>query len=170
VRFEHAGDQAALRVVNESAFGRIDEANLVENLRNEAAVLLSLVAETRNVAGIKNQIIGHIVFSRMWIDTAGNTAIAAVALAPIAVLPEHQRKGIGGDLICAGLSRLRERGEQIVLVLGHPDYYTRFGFSTGNARALVSPFPPEAFMAIELRPAALDGISGKVRYPAAFGL
>ena len=169
IRCEYADDRTAIRAVNESAFGRIDEANLVDNLRNEAAVLLSLVAEMKTVAGINNQIIGHIVFSRMWIDTAGSP-IDAVALAPIAVLPEHQRRGIGGNLIRAGLNRLRERGEQIVLVLGHPDYYTRFGFSTGDARALASPFPPEAFMAIELGPKALDGICGRVRYPAAFGL
>lgn len=168
VRCEHADDQTAIRAVNRSAFGRIDEANLVENLRNGAAVLLSLVAEINGDA-IKNQIVGHIVFSRMWIDTAVG-AVSAVALAPIAVLPEHQRKGIGGNLIRTGLNRLRERGEQIVFVLGHPEYYSRFGFSTGNARTLANPFPPEAFMAIELSPKALDGICGTVRYPGAFGL
>jgi putative acetyltransferase len=97
-------------------------------------------------------------------------SIAAVALAPVAVLPSHQRQGIGGRLIRAGLDRLRERSEDIVIVLGHPDYYGRFGFSAEKARGLESPFPKHAFMAAELRMNALTGICGKVRYPAAFGL
>jgi putative acetyltransferase len=65
---------------------------------------------------------------------------------------------------------LRGRGERIVIVVGHPDYYPRFGFSSEKARNLESPFPPEAFMAIELSPGALDGVRGRVRYPAAFGI
>jgi putative acetyltransferase len=88
----------------------------------------------------------------------------------MAVLPGHQRRGIGERLIRHGLNLLRGRGEQIVIVLGHPDYYPRFGFSSQRARSLASPFPPEALMAMELRPGALDGIRGKVRYPGAFGL
>ena len=91
-------------------------------------------------------------------------------MAPISVLPEHQRQGIGGRLIRYGLDLLRNRGEHIVIVLGHPGYYPRFGFSCEKARALESPFPPDAFMAMELNPGALDGVSGRVRYPAAFGL
>src|SRR5580700_6464579 len=105
----------------------------------------------------------------MWIDDPG-ASIAAVALAPMAVLPAHQRKGIGQTLIRSGLDSLRDRDERIVIVLGHPDYYPRFGFSAEKARSLESPFPPEAFMAMELISGALDGIRGKVRYPAAFGL
>jgi putative acetyltransferase len=88
----------------------------------------------------------------------------------MAVLPEHQSQGIGGQLIVHGLDLLRSRGERIVIVLGHPDYYPRFGFSTERAHALESPFPPGALMAIELSPGALDGVRGKLRYPAAFGL
>jgi putative acetyltransferase len=99
-----------------------------------------------------------------------NGPVPAAALAPVAVFPDHQRRGIGGQLIRSGLDLLRERGEQIVIVLGHPGYYPRFGFSSEKARSLASPFPPEAFMAMELSPGALDGIRGKVRYPAAFGL
>jgi putative acetyltransferase len=93
-----------------------------------------------------------------------------VALAPLAVVPRHQRLGVGGRLIQHGLSWLRGRGEHIVLVLGHPEYYPRFGFSSERARALESPFPAEAFMALELLPGALDGVRGRVRYPNAFGL
>lgn len=163
VRCEKAEDQSPVRIVNESAFGRPDEANLVDRLRQENAVILSLVAE------MKKQVIGHILFSRMWIDNP-NGSLAAVALAPMAVLPAHQRNGIGGMLIRAGLDSLRDRGERIVVVLGHPGYYPRFGFSTDRALGLASPFPSEALMALELRMNAFSGISGTVRYPAAFGL
>ena len=126
-------------------------------------MLLSLVAE------LERRIVGHILFSRMWID-ARNGPVEAAALAPMAVLPGHQRRGIGGQLIRHGLDLLRDREERIVIVLGHPNYDPRFGFSTGKARSLASPFSPEAFMAMELRAGALDGVRGKVRYPAAFGL
>lgn len=163
IRCEGAEDESAVRTVNESAFGRTDEADLVESLRKEGAVILSLVAE------VEKGIAGHILFSRMWIDSPG-ASLAAVALAPLAVVPHHQGKGIGGTLIRGGLDALRERGEQIVLVLGHPDYYRRFGFSAEKARPLASPFPPDAFLAVELSSKALGGIRGTVRYPAAFGL
>lgn len=149
--------------INEAAFGRPDEANLVDSLRSEGVMLASVVAE------LEKRIVGHILFSRMSIET-DDGSIPAAALAPMAVLPELQRQGIGGRLIRHGLDLLRRRGEHIVIVLGHPDYYPRFGFSSGKARSLESPFPPDAFMAMELSPGALDGIRGKVRYPAAFGL
>ncbi len=153
----------AVHSVNEAAFGRPDEADLVDNLRRAGVVLASVVAE------LDKGIVGHILFSRMSVETARG-AISAAALAPLAVIPQYQRKGIGGRLIRHGLDLLREQGEQIVIVLGHPDYYPRFGFSSEQARLLESPFPQDAFMAMELRPGALDGIRGKVRYPAAFGL
>jgi len=88
----------------------------------------------------------------------------------MAVLPEYRRRDIGGQLIRGGLDLLRGQGEHVVLVLGYPDDYPRFGFSAEKARSLGSPFRPNAFMAMELVPDALDGVSGKVRYPVAFGL
>jgi putative acetyltransferase len=163
VRAEATTDYAAIRQVNEAAFGTTEEADLVEALRSDGLVLLSLVAE------LNGRIVGHILFSRMSIDTP-TEAIAAVALAPMAVSPEFQRQGIGGKLIRLGLEDLRRLGEQMVIVVGHPEYYPRFGFSPAQARWLESPFPPEAFMALELRPGALDGVRGRVRYPPAFGL
>jgi putative acetyltransferase len=152
-----------VRAVNEAAFGRPDEADLVDSLRTEGSLIVSLVAER------EREIVGHILFSRMFIDTA-NGSIAAVALAPMAVLPRYQRQGIGGRLVAGGLELLREQGERIVIVLGHRRYYPRFGFSVEKARPLESPFPPDAYMAMELAPHALEGIAGKVRYAAAFGL
>lgn len=152
-----------MRAVNEAAFGQREEADLVERLHADGAVLDSLVAVR------DNKVAGHILFSRMFIDTPAG-AVAACALAPMAVSPSCQRQGIGAALIRAGLDAMRARGERIVLVVGHANYYPRFGFSTERARALASPFPPAVFMALELVPGALAGVSGPVRYAAAFGL
>jgi len=169
-RLESPEDECAIRFINETAFGRPDEADLVAKLRAEDVVLASLVAEEeRDEEREAKRMVAHILFSRMSIESSSGR-VAAVALAPIAVLPERQRRGIGGKLIRYGLDLLRGRGERIVIVLGDPDYYPRFGFSRDKARFLESPFPPEAFMALELQTGALDGVRGKVRYPAAFGL
>jgi putative acetyltransferase len=156
-------DCAEIRLVNEEAFGRRDEADLVDRLRAEGVVLASFVAE------VDGLIVGHILFSRMSIETT-NKSVAAVALAPLAVIPKFQRQGIGGKLIRHGLDWLRERDEHIVLVLGHPEYYPRFGFSTCKASLIESPFNRQAFMALEFKLNSLEGVRGKVRYAAAFGL
>ena len=166
LRPESPEDEREIYLINQAAFGRPDEADLVDGLRAEGVVLASLVAEERDE---EQRILAHILFTRMSIETSAG-CVAAVALAPMAVLPERQRQGIGGKLIRCGLDLLSERGERIVIVLGHPDYYPRFGFSREKARLLESPFPPEAYMALELQPGALDGVRGKVRYAAAFGL
>ncbi len=163
IREEQPADCQAIRYVNEAAFGRPDEANLVEALRNEGVVLLSLIAE------FESRIAGHILFNRMSIETLAGS-VAAVSLAPMAILPDYQKMGIGSRLIRDGLSRLRDRGEAVVIVLGHTDYYPRFGFSAAKARCLESPFPADAFMALELADGALEGVAGRVKYPAAFGL
>jgi putative acetyltransferase len=163
VREEQPGDRPQVRKVNEAAFGRSDEADLIDRLRQEGVVLLSLVAE------LDSQIIGHILFSRMTVETPQGP-VAAVSLAPMAVLPDHQGRQVGSQLVRRGLAALRDRGERIVIVLGHKEYYPRFGFTPEKARHLASPFPPEAFMALELSDGALAGIQGTVKYPAAFGL
>ena len=163
VRVETDADHSAIRHVNEAAFGTSEEADLVDALRTQGVVLASVVAE------LEGEVVGHILFSRMSIEN-GTTAIPAVALAPMAVAPHHQRQGIGGRLIRHGLATLRRLDERIVLVVGHPTYYPRFGFSSERARSLEHPFPAEAFMALELTPGALEGIRGSVRYPRAFGL
>lgn len=160
---ESAEERLAIRSVNQAAFGGAEEADLVDNLRSDENMLISLVAE------LDREIVGHVLFSRMWIETPGGM-VPAVALAPVAVLPQHQRQKIGGTLIVKGLELLRARSERIVIVVGHPDYYPRFGFSQRQACLLESPFPREAFLAMELSPGALGGIRGKVVYPAAFGL
>lgn len=166
IRMENSGDSRELesiRTVNTAAFGRADEADLVDQLRASGHALMSLVAE------LEGRIVGHIMFSRMSI-MASLGRVPAVAFAPVAVLPDLQRQRVGGRLIEYGLESLRARGERIVIVLGHPAYYPRFGFSTELAKPLQSPFPPEAFMALELAAGALDGISGLVVYPPPFGI
>ena len=163
IRDEQPADLDPIRAVNQAAFGRAGEADLIDHLRSEGATLLSLVAEQNG------QLVGHILFSRMTIETPLGS-IAAVSLAPMAVLPERQGQQIGSELVRRGLAELRARGERIVIVLGHEHYYPRFGFSSEMARSLQSPFPPDAFMALELVEGALAGIRGVVRYPAAFGL
>lgn len=151
-----------IRALNEAAFGGSEEANLIDKLRGDEA-LISLVAER------EQDIVGHVLFSRMWIKTPLKL-VPAVALAPLAVLPEHQRKGIGQRLVMRGLELLKGQGERIVIVVGHPDYYPRFGFSNAKARPLESPFPHEAFMALELVEGVLKGVQGTVIYSSAFGV
>lgn len=166
IRFENpesADERAAVHAINASAFGRANEADLVDRLRRGAYALISLVAD------IEGLIVGHIMFSRMWIETPTGQ-LAAVALAPVAVHPRYQHQGIGGCLVTHGLALLRDRGEKIVIVVGSPDYYPKFGFSSDRTRFLNSPFPPEALMAIEIIPGVLDDVRGRVIYPSVFGV
>ena len=160
IRAEAASDQEAVRAVNALAFDRADEADLVDRLR---ADVLALVAE------IDAAIVGHILFTRLRVCTP-RADVAAVALAPLAVRPEYQRQHVGSALVMEGIRVLSEMGEQIVVVVGHPDYYPRFGFSADLTRGLRSPFSGPAFMALELKAGALEGLEGELRYPPAFGI
>ncbi|HVO23492.1 MAG TPA: N-acetyltransferase [Candidatus Margulisiibacteriota bacterium] len=163
IQAESAADRLAIREVNVRAFGRDDEARLVEMLRASAefAATLSLVAVD------DGRVVGHILFSRIHIRTA-DADVPALALAPVAVLPERQNHGIGAALIRRGLQECRRLGHRIVVVVGHPSYYPRFGFSSARAKGLDAPFPDAAFMVQELVPGALDGVCGTVEYPPAF--
>ena len=162
IRPETTEDQRAICHVNQQAFGGDDEANLVDALRDGGFVEVSLVAE------MDGQIVGHILFSRVAIVAKVETR-DALSLAPMAVMPECQRQRIGSRLVEAGLEACRERGHKIVLVLGHPDYYPRFGFSAELARPLESPFSGgDAWMALELVPGALAGVKGRVEFSAPF--
>lgn len=163
IRPEVSADNEAIRHVNRLAFGRDDEARLVDALRDVGFLQVSLVAMQAE------QIVGHILFSDLPIITWAGTVLA-LALAPMAVLPGFQRQGIGSTLVRRGLEECRRQGHRIVVVLGHPDFYPRFGFSPKLAARLDSPFSGrEAFMALELVPGALDGVAGPVQYPPPFG-
>ena len=159
-RAETRSDLTVIRSVNAEAFGRAAEADLVDALRDGNLVVASLVAETH--AGI----VGHILFSRLPIEQADRT-LEAAALAPVAVRTDWQRQGVGSALIRAGIARCREAAVPAIVVLGHPDYYPRFGFSAALAESLEAPFSGPAFMALELVPGVLAE-GGTVRYPSAF--
>jgi putative acetyltransferase len=163
VRAEQPRDLEGIREVNRLAFGQEDEARLVDTLRAGGYVKLSLVA----VEG--ERVVGHILFSDLPILTPQGT-LSSLALAPMAVLPARQRQGIGSRLVREGLRACAEAGHRIVVVLGHPDYYPRFGFSARLAERLQAPFSGAAFMALELVPGALANVTGEVRYPPPFGL
>jgi len=145
-----------------------DEHNLVDRLRDSDAFIpeLSLVAE------MESQIIGHIIFSRIKIVSDLDTSEESLALAPVSVLPEYQKKKIGASLIEKGHQIAKGLGFKSVILLGHPEYYPRFGYSKASNWGIKAPFdvPDAAFMAIELVDGALNDVSGVVRYSSAFML
>ena len=164
VRPESDVDREAIWNVNRAAFDSEAEANLVDALRDGGFIEVSLVAE------VEGEIVGHILFSRLPIITDSGE-VDSVSLAPIAVVPAHQRQGIGSKLVETGLAACRTKGHEIVFVLGHPEFYPRFGFSAAIVRPLENPFGDgEAWMAMELVPDTLAGIEGRVEYPPPFGL
>jgi putative acetyltransferase len=162
VRSEEERDWAAVRAVNEAAFERAAEANLVEALRAQAQPVVSLVAEDRGA------VVGNIMFSPVSLPDHAHLKI--MGLAPMAVEPEHQRKGIGSALVRDGLERCKKLGFGAVVVLGHPEYYPRFGFAPSVRYGLGCEYeaPEEAFMVLELEPGYLRGASGKIEYHTAF--
>jgi putative acetyltransferase len=172
IRGETAGDIPAIYEVNVAAFDRPNEAELVDKLRQRGAFTLSLVAE---VAG---RVVGHVLFTPVVVvpevqgteDRATHQEWGAVALGPVAVLPDYQNQGIGSRLIKAGLAACREQGDDIVVVLGHPNYYPRFGFVPSVGVGIKSEYnvPDEVFMIAELRQGALAGRVGVVKYQPEF--
>lgn len=162
IRSEEPRDRQAVRKLNEAAFGGPAEANLVEALHRDGAAVVALVAER------DGEVVGHILFSPVSVEPA--TPRRLVGLAPMAVAPEFQRQGIGLLLVRAGLDRCRSAGAEAVVVLGHADYYPRFGFRPADDFGLRCEYdvPPEVFMALELEPDALRDVSGLVEYHHAF--
>lgn len=165
IRPESAGDREAVYRVNHAAFGRESEARLVDALRESPAFIpaLSLVA----VEG--SEVIGHILFTRLKVTDQG-TSRPALALAPMAVLPAFQNRGVGSALVRQGLDEARRLGHSAVVVVGHPQFYPRFGFQPAHALGLRPPFdvPADAFLALGLQVGALNDIKGLVEYPPEF--
>jgi putative acetyltransferase len=165
IRPELPSDYPAISELHRRAFGGEFEARLVEGLRGTDGYIpgLSLVAVQDDV------IAGHILFTVVHIRQGGRNA-PILSLAPLAVLPEYQNQGIGSTLTWKGLQKCRELGYPAVVVLGHPDYYPRFGFGRASAKSLKLPFeaPDEACMVLELYDHALEGIQGMVEYPSQF--
>jgi putative acetyltransferase len=163
IRPELPDDCATVLTIHQRAFGRPEEARLVEELRCIADPKISLVAV------LDTRVVGHIFFSPVTIERR-SLSRAALGLAPMAVAPELQNQGIGSQLVRAGLDAARRAGHGIVVVLGHAHYYPRFGFEVASRRDLhyEFPAPDEAFMVAELIPGALSGVSGVVKYLPAF--
>ena len=162
VRAEKPGDQEKIRKVHLAAFETNSEANLVDALRKTGIELISLVAEENN------EIIGHILFSPVTIDD--DSTVKVIGLAPMAVLPNWQRKGVGTKLINEGLKACEQAGYEIAVVLGHPQYYPRFGFLPSVKFGIKSEYnvPADVFMVKELREGALQGITGTIKYHQVF--
>ena len=161
VRTATPADADAIREVHLAAFPTAAEADLVERLSESGDTLVSLVAADAD------RIIGHVLFSRMEAE-ADDRTLAAMALAPVAVLPDHQAQGIGAALVHAGLRVAESRGADIVFVLGQPDYYRRFGFDTATAAPFLSPYAGPYFQALILRPGLKPAKQGRADYAPAF--
>jgi putative acetyltransferase len=163
LRAARAEDAEAIYRIHAAAFGRNDEAELVRKVSRRAAECVSLVATEAGA------VIGHILFSP--VSVVGHSIYPApMGLAPVAVDPSVQRGGAGKLLCRAGIEQCRSRGAPFVLVLGHPSYYPKFGFVPAERFGLhFADFPPrDSFMALELRPGALSGVRGSVRYAPEF--
>ena len=162
IRPEEERDIIAVRALNKAAFESDTEANIVDALRRQAEKFISLVAED----GV---IVGHIFFSP--VTLLGQPPLNIMGLGPMAVLPAKQRRGIGSGLVREGLERCRQIGSSAVVVVGHSEYYPRFGFVPASRFGIRCEYdvPDEVFMALELEPGALKDRSGTIRYHPAFG-
>ncbi|MDY7092713.1 MAG: N-acetyltransferase [Acidobacteriota bacterium] len=162
IRPEEPTDHRAVREIHTATFETPAEARLVEALRERTKPLVSLVA----VEG--DEVLGHILFSPVSLPELPHLEL--MGLAPMAVAPGHQRRGIGSALVREGLEACRRLGAGAVVVLGHPDYYPRFGFEPSVRFGIGCEYdvPPEVFMALELQPEILRNVSGTVQYHQAF--
>lgn len=160
IQQERPEDIVMVRAVNEAAFGRPAEAEVVDLIRAACPDAVSLVAVD------DGQVVGHVLFSPAVVSGDGE-AVQGMGLAPMAVLPQRQRQGIGSMLVRAGLEAMRERNCPFVIVLGHPEYYPRFGFVTASRHGLVPQWdgvPDEAFMVLILDDGRMAGVFGVARY------
>jgi len=166
IRIEQLGDVAAVREVNQRAFGQDLEANIVDALRSNGAALLSLVAT------LNGNVAGHIMYSPALVGGEGGgrrscpEVTTGAALGPMAVLPEYQRQGIGSRLVEAGSQMLKEAGCPFIVVVGHADYYPRFGFRPARAQRIDCQWevPDDVFMLLVLDQAKMRGVAGLARY------
>jgi len=166
IRRENESDYQDVYDLNKSAFGQNSEPKLVELLRKSKA----FVPELSLVATINDKIVSHILFSKIKIINENENEFESLALAPMAVDPKFQRKGIGGELIRNGLNRAKVLEYKSVIVLGHENYYSKFGFVPAEKWNIKAPFdvPSNVFMGIELNENCLDGVSGTVQYAKEF--
>ncbi len=158
VRDERPDDREAVFATHAAAFERPDEAELVDRIRANGHARIALVAELETV------LVGHILFSPVTLQCADG-AVDGLGLAPLAVAPANQRAGIGGALVRAGLARCRALATPYVVVLGHPEYYPRFGFTNASAHHVDNEYgATEAFQVLELVPGGLPARGGLALY------
>lgn len=159
IREERPYDVAAIRELNMRAFGEDSEGRIVDALRSNGAALLSLVAT------LDDRIVGHVMYS---LAVAGD--VTGAALGPMAVLPEYQRRNIGSRLVEVGNRRLREQGCPFIILVGHAEFYPRFGFAPASRHGISCEWevPDEAFMLLVLDEAKMQGVSGLARYRREF--
>jgi putative acetyltransferase len=165
VRPAREADLAHILEIHRAAFETPAEADLVETLITGGYDAVSLVAVTDAM------VVGHVLLSPAEVVGDRDEPWPLLVLAPVAVLPSHQRRGIGSALVAAALETAHRAGARAVSVLGHPGYYPRFGFREALPLQVRAPFadiPQEAWMIAELEPRALDGVSGVVRYAPPF--
>ena len=166
IRQERVEDREAVYAVNAAAFGRESEATLVNLLRDDKAFIpeLSLVARSAD------QLVGHVLMTEIEIVSEAGKGIRSLALAPVAVIPSFQKQGVGSRLIKAALNKATLLGYPSVIVLGHADYYPKFGFLPASKWQIKAPFEvaDDVFMALELLPDGLKGTRGTVRYSKPF--
>jgi putative acetyltransferase len=167
IRPENPEDIVRIDELTRLAFQGVDEANLIAAIRDSTY----FVPELSLVAVDDDRVVGHILFSLITIESS-EKSVEALALAPMAVLPEYQNRGIGTLLVQHGLAACKKLGYSIVIVVGHPEYYPRFGFTPARDCGIKAPFevPDEAFMVLELVPDALKNVSGVVKYSPTFDL
>jgi putative acetyltransferase len=164
IRPATSDDQAAIHRVHAAAFPTEAEALLVDRIIAAGHDELSLVAQ------LDGQIVGHLLFSPVTVEREGRVIAEGLGVAPIAVLPDYQRRGIGRRLIEVGLETLAAIGCPFVVVLGHVEYYPRFGFSPAGARGLDNEYGAgDAFMVLEFEPSSLPAGGGLVKYGREFG-
>ena len=160
IRPEEPKDHAAVHAINLAAFEGGPEADLVDTLRPSCPDHLSLVAEEGG------KVLGHILFTPVMVESPDG-AVEGMGLAPMAVIPERQRGGIGSALVRRGLELMRDRSCPFVIVLGHPEYYPRFGFERASSYGLRSQWegvPDEAFLVTVLTNGVLPAEGGVARY------
>ncbi len=162
IRPETEQHKAAIQKINQSTFETCAEATLVDTLRDQCQPIISLIAEE------DREVVGHIMFSS--VTLSGFSGLKIMGLAPMAVLPNYQRQGIGSALVQTGLDGCRKLGFGAIVVLGHINYYPRFGFIPASRFGIDCEYnvPEDAFMVVELQPGYLSGAKGTVKYHSAF--
>jgi predicted N-acetyltransferase YhbS len=165
IRTENKQDFASVYELNKQAFGQTEESDLVDKLRESDR----FVPELSLVAKIDSKIVGHILFTKVFIRSEGINK-ESLALAPMAVLPELQKEGIGKQLTKRGIEKAKSLGYESIVVLGHAEYYPKFGFMPASKFGITAPWkvPDEVFMALELKDDALKNVSGMINYAQAF--